>query len=325
MSITFRSFLFLLLLQFTQTATSQIVYFPEELIVNASALNLRDQPDKSGKVVEKLPRGAALTLLEAVDGGQYQEIDSLYGAWLKVKYKNKSGYVFSAHVIGAFNLYQDGEIFDDALPNLNWYGVYMRDSFADELRKIDVRLEKSYHELYGDTVKVLRTNQTANSKFIVGTATPLQPGLAGNLGAYDPGTLYMSSELGPGAMLPIYPGQENDDTTSYNTYYLAATGCARFDDSDFVKVSDYRLFAFESLAEGYSPKQDITGWVQPEEGLNPSVNLVWFGDLDHDRKPDALVQDSPYEAGARMSLFLSSKARTGEFLHKVCEYYYPME
>lgn len=314
-----------LFLFFTNILSAQLQYFPEELIVNASSLNLRDKPDKSGKVVEKMPRGSALSLVELVNGGEYVEVDSINGYWVKVQYKNKTGYVFSPYVVGTYNLYQDNDVFDTALPQLNWYGVYMRDSFADELRKIEVRLEEEYSDFYGGRVKFLKTNQTANSKFLIATANPLQTGLVSNLGAFDPGTLYMSSELSPGAMMPIQPGQEMSDTNSVGTYYLAATGCAQFEETDFVQIRDYRLYAMEFQPNGPSPRQDITGWVQPEPGLNPSVSLVWFGDLDHDRKPDAIIQDAPFESGARISLFLSSKAKPGAFLHKVCEYFFPID
>ena len=308
-----------------QPISAQLQFFPEEIIVNASSLNLRDKPEKSGKVVEKLPRGAALSLVELANGGQYEEVDSITGYWVKVQYKNKTGYVFSPYVVGAYNLYQDNDVFDTALPQLNWYGVYMRDSFADELRKIEVRLEEEYNDFYGDNVKLLKTNQNEPSKFILATAAPLRTGLVSNLGIFDPGTLYMSGELSPGAMLPIQPGQEMNDTLSVGTFYLAATGCAQFEDSDFVQIKDYRLYAMEFQPNGPSPRQDITGWVQPEIGLNPSVSLVWFGDLDGDRKPDAVIQDAPYESGVRISLFLSSKARAGAFLHKVCEYFYAFD
>lgn len=301
-------------------------FFPEELVVKASALNLRDQPDKSGKVVEKLQRGATLTLLEAANGGEYVVVDSVNGVWLKVKSRNKTGYVFSPHVIGAYNLYQEGDIFDETPPQLQWYGVFMRDSFADELRKIEVHLEDEYNELYGEQVKVLKTDQKDHSKFIIGTIYPLTPGLAGNLGAYDPAALYLSGELSPGAMMPISPGQEIHDTIPVSTYFLAAVGCAQFEETtDYVKVEGYRLYALESTDKAPSPRQDLTGWVQPDPEINPSVSLVWYGDVDHDRKPDAIIQDAPFESGVRMSLFLSSKAQPGEFLHKVCEYFFPID
>ncbi len=318
---------FFLLLHFltTNPLHAQLQFFPEEIIVNASTLNLRDKPDKSGKVVEKLSRGAALSLVELANGGEYVEVDSIAGYWVKVQYKNKTGYVFSHYLAGAWNLYQENDVFDRPLPQLNWYGVYMRDSFADELRKIEVRLDEEYMDFFGQNVNLLKTNQKEKSKFIVATSAPLKPGLVSNLGVYDPGALYMSSELSPGAMIPIQPGQEMNDTIPVDTRYLAATGCAQFEDSDFVKITGYRLYAMEFQPNGPSPKQDITGWVQPEEGLNPAVSLVWFGDLDGDRKPDAIIQDAPFESGVRMSLFLSSKARNGGFLHKVCEYFYPYD
>lgn len=314
--------LWLLPLLSPNSARAQSPYFPEDLVVNASALNLRDRPDKAGKVVEKLPRGAALSLLEVVNGGEYVEVDSNYGTWLKVRSKSKSGYVFSTYVTGAFNLYQDGDFFDQQPPALNWYGVYMRDSFSDELRKIEVHLEKVYSELAGDTVQVLASNQPEGSKFILSTAEPLRPGLAGNLGIYDAGAYYLTNELAPGAMLPIQPAQDYTDTVPITTYYLAATGCADFDESDGVRIDDYRLYVVEMQPDGPAIRQDISGWVRPEPGLNPSVSLFWYGDIDGDRKPDAVIQDAPMEVGARLSLFLSSKARPGELLHKVCEYFY---
>lgn len=310
---------------FLNKLPAQINFFPDELVVTASVLNLRDKPDKTGKVVEKLPRGAELSLLSLVNDGEYIMVDSTYGAWLRVQHKNKSGYVFSPFVSSRYTLYQDGDILEEMTPGLNWYGVYMRDSFTDDLRSIQVHLEKEYHEVIGEEVMVLKTNQKEHSKFLVATVSPLAQGVVSNLGLFDPGSLYITADLSPGVMMPIYPGQDMDDTTSFSTFFLAATGCAQFDTNDYVYVSDYRLYAFETMQGGPTSRQDITGWVQPAEGINPRVQLVWFGDLDRDRKPDAILQDYPNEAGGRMSLFLSSKAKTGAFLHKVSEYYFQID
>ncbi len=257
--------------------------------------------------------------------GENINLDSNYGAWLRVQYKNKSGYVFSPFVSSRFSLYQDDDILEELPGGLRWYGVFMRDSFADELRAVEVRLEKAYHELFGEEVQVLKTNQKDRSKFLVATLSPLEPGIVSNLGVFDPGNLYVTADLSPGVMLPIYPGQDMDDTTTYSTYFLAATGCAQFDATDFVYVNDYRLYAFEWQDKGPSPRQDITGWVRPEEGVNARVQLVWFGDLDRDRKPDAILKDFPGESSGRLSLFLSSKSKPGDFLHKVSEYYFQLD
>lgn len=306
---------------------AQQPYYPDELVVSASVLNLRDQPDKSGKVVEKMPRGTALRFLEIAGDGQYVEVDSTYGLWLKVQSsKNNTGYVFSAHILGAINLYMEGDYSLEALPALPlWYGVYARDSFSDELRPIRVRMEPTFHELFEEEMNVLRTDQPETAKFILGTTFPLRPGFAGNLGIYEPGMIYMSADLAPGNMLPIYPGQEPEDTSAFTTRFLGATGCARFDESDYVRIEDYRLFVLETRYDAPALKQELTPWVQTVEGMNPAVSLYWYGDLDGDRQPDAILQDTPQEMGTRLSLFLSSKARPGAFLHKVCEYTIPID
>ncbi len=208
----------------------------------------------------------------------------------------------------------------ETLPPLQWYGVYPRDSFADELRPIEVRLEKTYHELFDTEVNALRTNQPETAKFIIGTIYPLRTGFAGSLGIYEPVDIYLNAELAPGAMLPIYPGQEMDDTTAVTTWFLAAIGCAHLDESDYVRITEYHLFTMEMQYDGRALKQDMSPWFQVQEGMNPSVGLVWFGDLDGDHKPDAVLQDTPEEMGLRISLFLSSKAKPGMFLQKVCEH-----
>lgn len=307
------------------TATAQMVFFPEDLVVTATALNLRDAPDQSGKVLEKLGKGAALSLIEVANGGMYIEIEGVPGIWLKVKSKNKIGYVFSAYVSGTYFICMDGDILSDPLPPLLWYAVYVRDSFADELRKIEVRVEREYNEVFMEEVDVLHTDQPDTAKFIVGSAFPLKPGYVGNLGLFGPDMAYYSSQLAPGTMLPIHPGIDEGDTTEKNTYYFAATGCASFGNSDYVQVTDYRLFVQDMQPGMTVRRQDITGWVQPEPGLNPSVTLLWYGDLDGDNKPDAILEDAPYEVGARISLFLSSKAQPGMLLHKMCEYFYVID
>ncbi len=57
--------------------------------------------------------------------------------------------------------------------------------------------------------------------------------------------------------------------------------------------------------------------------ISPMVDVLWFGDIDHDNKSDMILQDCPYEVGCRASLFLSSKAHKGELLRKVSEHFWP--
>jgi len=306
-------------------ATSQMMFYPEELVVTASSLNLRDKPDKSGKVLEKLSKGAPLSLVEVTNSG-YVVVDSVSGLWLKVKSTAKTGYVFSPYVSGLFYLCMDREVVDEPMPPLFWYGIYVRDSFADELRPVELRRVREYNEFIMEDLDVLCTDQPDTAKFIIGSVFPLKPGYCGNLGLFGPELTYYSSQLSPGAMLPIHPGMDEQDTTEKATYFLTATGCAQFGAyDDYVRVTDFRLYALEILHDQPSRRQDLTGWVQTEEGLNPAVSLIWYGDLDGDNKPDAILEDAPYEVGARISLYLSSKARPGMLLHKMCEFFYRID
>lgn len=297
-------------------------FFPEEMIVTATSLNLRESPDVNAKKLAGLPRGTVVQFVAVHNQGEYVEIDSAYAPWLKVRHQNQTGYVFGAHLTGTTSLYYENDILDGQLPPLQWYGVYQRDSFADEVRKIELRLVEEFNEFYGARVKTLKTNQQQASKFIIGTLKPFRTGYAGPLGAFAVEDYFLTASLGPGASMGINPGYPDGDTTTKATYVLMATGCAELVDN-FVQVRNYQLLAFDYGTEPPT-RQDLTAWVKPEAPeISPSVSLAWYGDLDGDNRPDALIEDSPYEVSGRTSLFLSSRARPGEFLYKVCEHFWP--
>lgn len=303
------------------------------MVVTASTLIMREAPDQNSKKITGIPRGSVVHYLEAYNHGEFVQLDTSlaqYAPWLKVQFKDKTGYVYGAFLSGTYFLAYEDDVIDE-VPPLQWYGVYARDSFSDEIRKIDLRVTEEFSELYGSKVKTLKTNQKQTSKFLIGTIVPLKTGYAGPLGMYHIGDMYTANVLNPGAMVSIYPGQDGIDTTGLETtgapiptYLLAATGCAKFD-NDFVSVSDYRLFLIDYEFQP-SHRQDLSPWVQTETPeVSPNVSLLWYGDLDMDNKPDLIIQDCPYEAGCRTSLFLSSKAKPGEYLHKVAEHFWPGE
>lgn len=321
--------LFASVLVFQIFAQNQVAFFPEELVVTANSLNLREMPDVNSKKVASLPQGSLLQFVEAWNDGQYTQTDTTdenapYGRWLKVRSKNSIGWVFDLYVSSTIELfYENSPQFEmHGISPLFWYGVYARDSFADEVRKVQVRLAEEPNEFFGGTIKTLKTNQPGPSKFLIASHTPLNPGYCGPLGVFDPNGMFFSKSLGPGSQLSIYPGNDLADTLVKPTYGLAATGCASFD-NNYVRISDYKLMLLNYTTEPVSI-QNLTDWMRPEmPESNPMIDLLWFGDLDRDNKPDAIIQDCPYEVGCRASLFLSSKARPGEYLRKVSEYYWP--
>lgn len=311
---------------------AQSSFFPDEMIVTASSLNLREAPDKNGKKIASLPRGTVVQFIEADNNGQWVQADttdpnSPFGPWLKVRSEGRTGWVFGAHLTGTTGLYHEEDMFwnDDPLPALNWYGVYSRDSFADELRKIEVRIVEENSEIYGANIKVLKTNQKDRSKFIIASLKPMKTGYAGPLGIYEVRDMYLSGELAPGSAVSVHPGGDLNDTLIKPSYLLVATGCATLTSEEYVnvKVNDYKLTLLDYSSEPPG-RQDLTPWVQPAmEEFNPTVRLSWYGDIDMDGKPDVLIDDCPFEMGCRDALFLSSKAKPGEFLHKVCEHFWP--
>lgn len=301
-------------------AQSVPAFFPEDMIVSASALNLREQPDKNAPKIASLKRGDLVQFVEAHNNGEYMEADSLWAPWLKVRYQGKTGYAFGAYLSGTFVLDYEGSILN-SLPPLQWYGVYQRDSFADELRRVEVTLSDEYNEFYGGTVKSLKTNQKERSKFLIGTLQTFKGGYVGPLGVFEVKDYAISGDLGPGAMIGLHPGNEINDTTLKASYTLAATGCARLEDMS-VKVSDYRLSLID-YSTATPTIADLSSWFKTTmPDSNPNVSLLWYGDLDQDNKPDAIFNDCPYEVGCRSSLFLSSKAKPGQYLKKVCEHFW---
>lgn len=306
-------------------------FFSDEMVVTASALNLREAPDKDARKIASLPRGSLLQFVEAWNNGEFVQADttdpeSTYAPWLKVRANGKTGWVFGAWVAPATGIYFESEpVFGDfTLPPGYWYGVYARDSFADEIRLISVHLEPGDSELYDASAKTLKTNQTQTSKFLIASTQPLKTGYCGPLGLLDAGSVYGDFHLAPGAQVPLYPGNDLNDTISKAYYALAATGCAHLEEA-YVQISDYALYV---LDYGTTPVtlQDISNLVKTDgEEFSPTVDVLWYGDIDHDGKPDLLLQDCPYDSGCRVSLFLSSKAQKGELLHKICEHFWPGE
>lgn len=304
-------------------------FFPEEMTVTANTLNLREAPDKNSKKVASLTQGSVVQFVEAWNNGEYLQADttdpeSPYAPWLKVRFEGKTGWVFGEYVTASIGLYYENDFtFDNqVLPPVYWYGVYARDSFADEIRKVTVRQVEEQNEMYETRMRVLKTNQSDRSKFLIASVTPLQTGYCGSLGVFDLNDFFGSHSLGPGGQFALYPGNDLNDTIVKPSYGLAATGCAVLDGS-YVQVRDYKLSLLDFSTEPIV-RQDLSQWVKTENAeISPSVDVLWFGDIDHDNKPDMILQDCPYEVGCRASLYLSSKAHKGEFLRKVSEHFWP--
>lgn len=63
-----------------------------------TGLSIRDKPDANAKVLDKIPYGTKITLLE--DNSEWVSIktEGLMGFWRKVSYNNKTGYIVSSYL-----------------------------------------------------------------------------------------------------------------------------------------------------------------------------------------------------------------------------------
>lgn len=306
-------------------------YFPEEMIVTADNLNMRVSPGKNSTKTGSLIKGTVVQFLEAWNNGEYVQLDttdenSPFGPWLKVRAGNKTGWVFGSYLNSTTGLYyEESLLFEEpAIELFNWYGVYQRDSFADELRAVKVTRGKVTDEFSGQELDVLKTDQEAVSKFLIASRTPLKTGYCGPMGFMSVEEAGCVRVLDPGTQFAVSPGNDAADTLFKPAYGIVVTGCAELVGMVAV-VKNFNVLALDYATEPLKV-QNLTPWFtfeNPEEA--PIVELLWFGDIDRDNKPDIIFQDCPYAGGCRSSLYLSSRAKPDELLHKVCEHFWPGE
>ncbi len=92
-----RKFIFLALILVSLNAASQQT--GSALYVAAKmGLSIREKPGTSAKVLDKIPYGTKITLID--EEGAWEEIvtEGLTGYWRKVKYHNKTGYIVDSYL-----------------------------------------------------------------------------------------------------------------------------------------------------------------------------------------------------------------------------------
>jgi SH3 domain-containing protein len=88
--------LFLLCLLFAAirlTAQENVQY-----VAIKTGLNIREKPDAAAKVLDKIPYGTRLVLLENNEASKPIQTEGLQGMWRKVKYNDKTGYIVDSYL-----------------------------------------------------------------------------------------------------------------------------------------------------------------------------------------------------------------------------------
>lgn len=90
-----KNFLLLVVLAASCSLAAQTGTF---YVAAKSGLSIREKPDAAAKVLDKIPYGTKVTLLE--DSNEWVSIktEGLMGYWRKVKYNNKTGYIVSSYL-----------------------------------------------------------------------------------------------------------------------------------------------------------------------------------------------------------------------------------
>jgi hypothetical protein len=88
-------FLFLLMLASLQLAAQQ----SGTLYVAAkTGLSMRDKPDAAAKVLDKIPYGTKITIIQVDEELKSIVTEGIEGYWQKVKYNNKTGYILDSYL-----------------------------------------------------------------------------------------------------------------------------------------------------------------------------------------------------------------------------------
>ncbi len=83
-----------LLLSLELSAQKNQPYF----VALKTGLSIRDKADVNGKVIDKIPYGTKITLLDNNEEMITQRTEGLLGYWRKVKYNNKTGFVLDSYL-----------------------------------------------------------------------------------------------------------------------------------------------------------------------------------------------------------------------------------
>jgi len=90
-----RIFVLLVILFFYNSSFAQYTYYAAA----KAGLSMREQPNTSAKILEKIPYGEKLVTVADNDQQVAIATEGFNGFWWKVKYNNKTGYIVNSYVL----------------------------------------------------------------------------------------------------------------------------------------------------------------------------------------------------------------------------------
>ena len=186
---------------------------------------------------------------------------------------------------------------------MHWYGIY-RINNVDSFVEIKLQPIKPWENGNMTWSKIATDrSETSQALFIIGSKKALKNKVVSRHEMYKTQFLY------PGMSYTVYGLDENSQFT--NSKVLSVTGNVK------------NVFHFP-LIENYSLKiSDFPSYENPQElnqyfespGESGMFQILWFGDLDDDRKPDLILQST--SNSNETILLLSTEAKGAKHVEKV--------
>jgi hypothetical protein len=286
----------------------------DEYMIISSSLNLRENPDINSKSLTQISNGELVQTVDNQETTRSDRVNDLQGIWIKVRYRQFTGYAFSAYLGARYMLYFEHEHIH-YLPKVKyWYGVYYDTLKRQEvIREIKTRLKETYDPDFQTKEAILLTDQKKQSSFLIATNEKLSEQSMG---------VFFSRKPQKGYAPPMLPGTEewlfhrlNSNTVASETYHLFATGAYSMTEHG-LRLDDYEIYVADNTPPDsrFTLIQNISRYLVGE-----SHELFYCGDIDGDDKPD-IIMTSCSNSFCSYTLFLSSLAKPGELLHPVSSY-----
>lgn len=266
----------------------------ERVVVSLNGLKMRATPGSDGKVITIIPFSELVEVIAFTDELEKDiEVNGFYGKWLPVKYKQHEGFVFSSFLSWGlmkmtqqyYLLIPDGGCGENNYfsSSYNYYGFFKSDyGDAPKIKKI---APVFYTSVYRTVVKV---DSIIQPLFVIASKNELKEGL-------DQSSCSLTN-------LFSTPGY--NPTKGKRTVGLS--------NGEFLlEVENFN--SADSVIKKLYLKNRQTKKMQLISESFFSFKLIWDGDLDKDGKPDFILFTG-FEKSGGYQLFLSSKAKKGEFV-----------
>jgi Bacterial SH3 domain len=301
---------FLILISFNYLNAQDNDINPQANYVIASALRLRESPNKDAKILTAIPFGSRVeyltnqcynkdTILVPLHDDNYPVV----GSWVYVKYKNIKGFVLNSYLSYYDNSSPEHNDLNNEylilypgcdcnfnihnVTNWNFYGFYKTENDSLKIRRIKINYISEYEDY--TCPLILYTTEYKNLEFVIGSKEEM---------FRDKSTvLHKSAEI-------LYNENEKQLTKE-----LKKVGLTLLDHSNKTRDDFFELIYSE---ENKKQMLNLKGFAFP-------TRINFIGDLDNDSKYDFII--SYGETAGPTILYLSSQANENKLLKMVASFF----